>query len=427
METKTNERLSVENFAGMRHVVLDIGRLNLLIGPQATGKSVCAKLLYFFRTFDKQIVQAAMEGKSKREFKDIMTGVFCDCFPEHSWPSGPFRIQYKSNGSSFRISRKAGTKSVLAFQCPTEFNDLYEVLLDKARERRSAEGADAERDRFMTYATMENMVKAKVGGGRPINQYFVPAGRSFFLALQGSIFSVLASNSVNISDPFLLSFGALYERARNLSVRSQLYRSASNAGVEPDTFERLIQGILKGRYMREENEDILVSEDGRKVRVANASSGQQAALPLVLILRYLCVASVQDGGVLYVEEPEAHLFPTSQRNMVELLATVYNTSRSTGLQLIVTTHSPYILTAFNNLIQAGILAQELRMKKDLLKLHKIVPAEYTLLPSDFSAYSLVEGEAHNLMDKKTGLMLADVVDQVSDDLAEEFHRLLELV
>ncbi len=36
--------------------------------------------------------------------------------------------------------------------------------------------------------------------------------------------------------------------------------------------------------------------------------------------------------------------------MVELLATLYNMSRNEALQFIVTTHSPYILTAFNDLI-----------------------------------------------------------------------------
>ncbi|MEK0188739.1 hypothetical protein [Microcoleus anatoxicus] len=39
------EKLTVKNFAGITDLELEIKRINILIGPQASGKSVCAKLL----------------------------------------------------------------------------------------------------------------------------------------------------------------------------------------------------------------------------------------------------------------------------------------------------------------------------------------------------------------------------------------------
>jgi len=41
-------RLIVENFSCIHHAELETAALTILIGPQASGKSVLSKLLYFF-------------------------------------------------------------------------------------------------------------------------------------------------------------------------------------------------------------------------------------------------------------------------------------------------------------------------------------------------------------------------------------------
>ncbi len=41
-----------------------------------------------------------------------------------------------------------------------------------------------------------------------------------------------------------------------------------------------------------------------------------AALPFL--------ASPRSGQTVYIEEPEAHLFPSAQRSVIELIATVFN-------------------------------------------------------------------------------------------------------
>ena len=130
------------------------------------------------------------------------------------------------------------------------------------------------------------------------------------------------------------------------------------------------------------------------------------------------------GQTVYIEEPEAHLFPSAQRNMVELIACVFN-SDPEKLQFFITTHSPYVLTAINNLIQAGMLYEE--SSQDVLpKLEEIVPRYKALITSDLSAYVLENGKAENMLDKETGLIDANLIDGVSDELAIEFDELLDL-
>ncbi|NEO65552.1 MAG: ATP-binding protein, partial [Moorea sp. SIO4G2] len=166
--------------------------------------------------------------------------------------------------------------------------------------------------------------------------------------------------------------------------------------------------------------------DGRRISIANSSSGQQATFPLTIMLSALPF-SVYDrsaGQTVYIEEPEAHLFPSAQRNIIELIACVFN-SDPEKLQFFITTHSPYILTAINNLIQAGILYQE-SSQDTLPKLEEILPNYKALSTSDLSAYVLVNGNAENILYKETGLIDANVIDGVSDELAIEFDKLLDL-
>ncbi len=52
----------------------------------------------------------------------------------------------------------------------------------------------------------------------------------------------------------------------------------------------------------------------RKVNLSsNASSGQQEILPLIIMLKLFLNKTISLGNraALYIEEPEAHLFPNS--------------------------------------------------------------------------------------------------------------------
>ena len=166
--------------------------------------------------------------------------------------------------------------------------------------------------------------------------------------------------------------------------------------------------------------------DGRRISIANSSSGQQETLPLTIILAALpFIASPPVGQTVYIEEPEAHLFPSAQRNIVELIATVFN-YRKEQLQFFITTHSPYVLTALNNLLQAGLLYEE--SSEDIQhQLEKIVSRYKSLDVDDLSAYVLSDGKCNSIVCPDTGLIDARVIDSVSDELAIEFDQLLNLV
>jgi predicted ATP-dependent endonuclease of OLD family len=430
------EKLIIKNFPGIKEVEIEIKQINILIGPQASGKSVCAKLLFYFKNFIWQILPTIENEQTKRELDSGYSKTFEEYFPPESWGDRDFHIRYEIADVFIEINRKQGSKSKIVLT----YSDFFKkkltelrVLLKKAKDKNS--------DSDENYGRIEKLFRVKyilrdrlkdsltnsLGKESIFAQHFIPAGRSFFAVLQSNIFSFLSNN--NALDPFLREFGSTYEIVKDISLHIRLgdmEEKKKEVKNIRDEINRLIEKSLCGKHVQEKGKDYLEVTDGRRINVANSSSGQQETLPLTAMLTALPFLGTRgsSGQTVYIEEPEAHLFPNAQRSIIELIATVFN-YRQENLQFFITTHSPYVLTAINNLLQAGLLYEEANQDA-LPKLKKIIPKYKALNTSDLSAYVLENGKCKSIICPDTGLIDARVIDSVSDDLAIEFDELLSL-
>ncbi|MDM3855588.1 MAG: AAA family ATPase [Aphanizomenon gracile PMC649.10] len=199
-----------------------------------------------------------------------------------------------------------------------------------------------------------------------------------------------------------------------------------------DSIDELINQIIVGNYSYEKDQDWILytneTNKNRRTNLSHSSSGQQEALPMTLILAILPFIS-STTRLFIIEEPEAHLFPTSQKHIVSLISQVFNTTEKKH-KFFITTHSPYILTAFNNLIQAGNTLKALREKpeqNDLLEaLFKIVPENQTLDINDVAAYTIKNGMIESLINEDNNLIDTNIIDEVSNEFSQVFEKLIEL-
>ena len=97
---------------------------------------------------------------------------------------------------------------------------------------------------------------------------------------------------------------------------------------------------------------------------------------------------------------------------------------TTPYQFIITTHSPYILAAFNNLIEAGNVLHENPDKRN--KLFAIIDEDIVLKYDDVNAYSLKDGHCEKIMDDEMRLISPTILDEVSNDISVQFGELLDL-
>jgi len=86
-----------------------------------------------------------------------------------------------------------------------------------------------------------------------------------------------------------------------------------------------------------------------RYRPTNVGFGLTYVLPVVIA----CLAS-RPGGIVLIENPEAHLHPQGQTAM----ATLTCASAATGAQVIVETHSDHVLNGVRLAVKRGIIDAE---------------------------------------------------------------------
>ena len=90
----------------------------------------------------------------------------------------------------------------------------------------------------------------------------------------------------------------------------------------------------------------------RDLPLNNSSSMVSELLPIVLYLRHV----VQIGDLLIIEGPEAHLHPELQARLTRLLVAAVQS----GIRILITTHSEWILEELANLVRLSELPIERR-------------------------------------------------------------------
>ncbi len=204
-------------------------------------------------------------------------------------------------------------------------------------------------------------------------------------------------------------------------------------------------GNVKFEYRKQSKKSLLVG-DGYKIDLLEASSGFQSLVPLYLVTKYLSQIIKHKDDNTYnessfeeekrlrkeidkilesnniskevklalleklssrfkyscfiniVEEPEQNLYPLSQKEILFELLKFNNQTEANNL--VITTHSPYIINYLTLAIKAFFVKQKLQGNSDLLaSLIAIVPLESATNNSKVNIYELFEsGDIKKLAD-----------------------------
>jgi ABC-type multidrug transport system ATPase subunit len=146
-----------------------------------------------------------------------------------------------------------------------------------------------------------------------------------------------------------------------------------------------------------------------------ASSGQRANWSLPYIAQTLFdlreTGEVAQSVTLFVEEPEIHLHPRAQVEMVRILAMLVHA----GFRVVLTTHSLNVIYALNNFMQASRLGDAVE--------EGIPEPEIRLSPRDVSVYAFTQEAPRQLVDEEAAFIDERELGEVSEDLAAGLNRI----
>ena len=421
------EKIIVKNFLILENIEMPINKFNLVIGEQASGKSLLSKLVYYFKNNLDDFISCVVNEKSYDEFVNRLEKSFLLNFPNEYWKQNKsFEISYEINSYYFQIKsdfrRNSRVNLILSEEFSKVFNELKNTINVWKEEFRNRELSEVSEGLRLTIPfelhARENITKALKESnisGFFQTQTFIPSSRSFFANLQKNYWS-LTDDILDI-DPLISRFGKSYDNAKNL------YNIISKQDVFKPKVDvsNCLNEVIKAEYQEIDGDDWIVN-DSYKVRLSRASSGQQEAFPMLLILM---MNNYRIAGLnfhsMYIEEPEAHLFPDAQAKVVSAILKIFSKQDT---NFFITTHSPYILTSINNSIYANQLIESGKVTEE--KFVDISNGSYPINFSDISAYSITKGQITDIKDYELNLIDGTFLDSISNNFGKIFNQLLDL-
>lgn len=174
----------------------------------------------------------------------------------------------------------------------------------------------------------------------------------------------------------------------------------------------LLSDLMGGTYKSIDRQIMFVpkkekNRDRINVPVYIASSSIKSLFLIDMYINHLAV----NNGLLIIDEPELNLHPDNQRKMAGLLSQLVNT----GVKVLITTHSDYLIRELNNriMLSSDIVDKDKIMKDEKISHHEI------LKPQQVKAYALDGSHAiKNITVDKFGMDL-----EIFDCLIEKSNNL----
>lgn len=442
----------IKDFGPVKEAKVDLNKdFQILIGVQASGKSTICKVVYFcqkIRDYTLDFLMDAIhddENQKKNSFEyyqKYLTKQFMLCFGKISFAQ-EFTIEYYFNDSYIMLT---STKDGYAF---FEFDDkLRLMLLDVMKEVNSLQlswanmiSEDSAYNRVWRYGN--KLYQSYIWGhnheildrtrkllkkdlaiifGSNVEILYIPAGRSLLATMSEQ----LSKMPLEQMDMTMREFIRLIEEMKkNFSSKiPEMVRDFQRTEIDildEELLEQaycLIRRILKADYTSDSDGEKIYFDEKQWVKLIYGSSGQQEALWILLLVFNIILR--KQKVFMVIEEPEAHLFPVAQKDMISLISLMVN---STGSKVILTTHSPYILTSANILLYSDKVETH---QKEVEKM--VVAPNVRIKYDDFDAF-VIGGEnkpMESLLDEESHMVSTRYIDEVSAITNSELEQLIDM-
>ena len=427
--------LTIRHLGPIERCELTPNKFTVLTGPQSNGKSTVAKAIFFFRTVKQDILNIMMQGGParstgipgvtwKKTVERRMRDKFLELFGT-TWimPDDLFlKYNFKKDvfiAVSLQPSIEDFEKNYISFE-------FGQKLLDYFMER-------DQRNYLSMTAGQRKSEEEKLAQlfDDAYETVFIPAGRNLITLLSTQlnyIFTSLEASQLRNIDYLTKRYTELILKMKD-SFADGLSGFAAKSKADLETYPKYKMNqpsinvllkksreILQGDYRYVDGDERLYLDSRRYVKINYTSSGQQEIVWVLNLLGYYLITGKK--VLLMIEEPESHLYPNAQQEVAELLSIFANA----GNEVLVTTHSPYILGSFNYMLLA---AQTEHSKREIIK--QIVDLKNWITPDHISAWFVEKGEVRSALDDSENCILIqnELIDEASTRINDRSDRILE--
>ena len=452
-------KATFKNIGPIKQAELELGDLTIIAGQNNTGKTYLAYTLYgfldafhgdiytlikgyenelmIFKNIYKIVDQMQQNGKASMQFEEFkslaklilqhLSALFSSTYinqvfscPNDEFEDAEFSIkeemkQEEMEGQEYKINFPYRKSVALSF---IEDGIIY-LTFDNAKNHKLTNGTLA----IELYTLFHQMI----GGSLPVP--FILSAERFSISLFYKELDLTKNRLIEKLQNLPNEKG--YKHYRYIKKEASRYAKPIKDNIDftrdlaeikkmksnlPINNLRLIEKIMDGYYKTNNDEIRFISkkrgENRFDIPLHLASSSARGLSDLYFYIKHVA----QQGQMLIIDEPESHLSPTNQVLIARLLAFCVNS----GLKVLLTTHSDYLIKEFNNLI---MLSNDFEGKDNFLTRNKKSYTEGDYLkPESVKAYICEKGTLTPCEVDKTGIDMPvfddaiDKINQISNEL-----------
>lgn len=425
-------KINVESFGPIEKAEFELSDFSIFIGKQASGKSTLSKLMYYFMNIRDEVYSFIIESLQQGKTTDIRKNLdkrIKKRFVEFFGPT----VHDEKTKIIFNYNSK------LSIELTPDIKDrkyisnniseiLFGLVVEIIKQNSSKFSRNYSKVKLFTsskssYTDLEidkiqKDITLKINNlfGFSYSLLFIPAGRS--------ILSTLSDQLQNIH-PHLLDFPMMTFIDKVVKTKAFFNKNIDEIIRDKEMLEHqtiwhskvrksknMISKIVLGNYIHDESGGKIVVKNNKYVKINFTSSGQQESIWIVLSL-FLIVLEKEDVMV-FIEEPEAHLFPDGQKDVIDFIIMVRNLLKT---KYVITTHSPYILSALNNSIYG------FKLKNMGKNISDILDDDLLLDYREIQAYKVENGTIESIVNNELELIDVGEIDDCSKSINIIYSKL----
>lgn len=425
--------ITIQHIGPIDYASFDLNVINVFMGPQSSGKSTIAKIVSYCSWYEKNVILHS--SKRPAFFEELIS--FHNL--ESSYFSGDSKIEYKSELCEFVFVWGDNTHSGIDVQLgngkvfknrkiayiPAERNFVTLPGLGKYNEAR---------DNILSFMyewflakkelSSSNVFLMPIKGLGDVSFYYdkdsdsdnVRIGHDTSLKLNHS------SSGLRSCIPLLVVFNYIVEgiyNARRAQTPFEIVDIEDKIDLltakPEDTDEDVRSSIV---HLKEQVDEL--SKNIQSVKELNGDNEFNETLLQIQeqLANIFGLYSDYHYSLVIIEEPELNLFPKTQQELIYYMISVLSKANRKH-QLVLTTHSPFILFAINNCMMGGLVGSKIPTIEQL----DIASSQAWIKPSDVSIYEIHNGTIVSIQDED-GIIDDNYLNQAYKDSSNEYLAML---